>query len=271
MAITRTPIHDDDGSGTTGTIIDNAWKQELYGQIDAFGLGGAAAEVLTVAAAGAIALSAAYLTHVINLTPAAGAIAVTWSGGAGVDGERVILYGRGAGWTTIANGGAISNIATSAPTPIATGGSAIYTRVGGVWVLTAHEQGAPISAPFSAANFTGPGGGWTVQAGDVAGLAYILRGRAISVYYTLATTSVTAGTTSLNIGNGAYGGFTSGPGLYVVNPMGLCNDAGVPAFGAYAAVAASAASVQLYRPSNAPWSAATDSTYTYGQITFPVG
>ena len=33
--ITRTPIHDDDGTGTTGTIIDNAWKQELYNQIDA--------------------------------------------------------------------------------------------------------------------------------------------------------------------------------------------------------------------------------------------
>jgi len=35
MAITRTPMVDDDGSGTTGTIINNAWKQELYGQIDA--------------------------------------------------------------------------------------------------------------------------------------------------------------------------------------------------------------------------------------------
>jgi hypothetical protein len=35
MAITRTPIVDDDGSGTTGTVIDNAWKQELYNQIDA--------------------------------------------------------------------------------------------------------------------------------------------------------------------------------------------------------------------------------------------
>ena len=35
MAITRTPIHDDDGSGTTGTILDNAWKQEFYNQIDA--------------------------------------------------------------------------------------------------------------------------------------------------------------------------------------------------------------------------------------------
>lgn len=36
MAITRTPIIDDNGTGTTGTIINNAWKQELYNQIDAF-------------------------------------------------------------------------------------------------------------------------------------------------------------------------------------------------------------------------------------------
>jgi hypothetical protein len=35
MPITRTPMVDDDGSGTTGTIINNAWKQEFYGQIDA--------------------------------------------------------------------------------------------------------------------------------------------------------------------------------------------------------------------------------------------
>jgi len=35
MPITRTPIVDDDGSGTTGTVINNAWKQELYTQIDA--------------------------------------------------------------------------------------------------------------------------------------------------------------------------------------------------------------------------------------------
>jgi hypothetical protein len=35
MAITRTAMIEDDGSGTTGTILNNAWKQELYGQIDA--------------------------------------------------------------------------------------------------------------------------------------------------------------------------------------------------------------------------------------------
>ena len=35
MPITRTSMMDDDGSGTTGTILNNAWKQELYNQIDA--------------------------------------------------------------------------------------------------------------------------------------------------------------------------------------------------------------------------------------------
>ena len=34
MPITRTPIIDDDGTGTTGTVLDNAWKQQLYDQID---------------------------------------------------------------------------------------------------------------------------------------------------------------------------------------------------------------------------------------------
>lgn len=34
MPITRTPMVDDDGSGTTGTILNNAWKQEFYNQID---------------------------------------------------------------------------------------------------------------------------------------------------------------------------------------------------------------------------------------------
>lgn len=39
--IIRTPIHDDDGSGHTGTIINNAWKTELYNQIDGYVRGNA--------------------------------------------------------------------------------------------------------------------------------------------------------------------------------------------------------------------------------------
>lgn len=43
MAIVRTPMIDDDGSGTTGTIINNQWKVELYDQIDAALAGAVAA------------------------------------------------------------------------------------------------------------------------------------------------------------------------------------------------------------------------------------
>jgi hypothetical protein len=35
MTIARTPLVDDDGSGTTGTILNNAWQTRLYDQIDA--------------------------------------------------------------------------------------------------------------------------------------------------------------------------------------------------------------------------------------------
>jgi hypothetical protein len=35
MPITRTPMIDDDGSGKTGTVVNNSWKVELYDQIDA--------------------------------------------------------------------------------------------------------------------------------------------------------------------------------------------------------------------------------------------
>lgn len=57
MAITRTAIVDDNGTGTTGTPIDNAWKTELYNQIDAmfssfgshdFVAGGTGANLLAV-------------------------------------------------------------------------------------------------------------------------------------------------------------------------------------------------------------------------------
>jgi hypothetical protein len=41
--ITRTPIIDDNGTLTTGTPIDNAFKQELYDQIDALSASLAAA------------------------------------------------------------------------------------------------------------------------------------------------------------------------------------------------------------------------------------
>ena len=34
MPITRTVMVDDDGTGTTGTVLNNAWLQTIYNQID---------------------------------------------------------------------------------------------------------------------------------------------------------------------------------------------------------------------------------------------
>ena len=64
MGIQRTAMVDDDGTGTTGTILNNAWKQELYGQIDSYVQGAWNAKTFnagdwTVSAGGTITLSAA--------------------------------------------------------------------------------------------------------------------------------------------------------------------------------------------------------------------
>jgi len=72
MPITRTPIIDDDGSGQTGTVLDNAWKQELYGQIDA--LGGQA--ISTLAIGSPITVPVAGI--MANLDPPGSAAKIVW-------------------------------------------------------------------------------------------------------------------------------------------------------------------------------------------------
>jgi len=69
MPITRTVMVDDDGSGTTGTILNNAWLQTIYNQID--GAAGAWTDVAFDAA---------------NYTAAAG----TWTVAAGF--QSVLRY-----------------------------------------------------------------------------------------------------------------------------------------------------------------------------------
>jgi hypothetical protein len=60
MPITRTPIIDDSGSGQDGTVLDNAWKQELYDQIDGIGAAQAYTPAWSGSAIGNGALSALY-------------------------------------------------------------------------------------------------------------------------------------------------------------------------------------------------------------------
>jgi hypothetical protein len=66
MAITRTAMIDDDGSGTTGTIINNAWKTELYNQIDSVVAGASGAWVDVVFNAGYFTTPTAGATWVVS-------------------------------------------------------------------------------------------------------------------------------------------------------------------------------------------------------------
>lgn len=272
MPITRTPIINDDLSGTTGTILDNAWKQELYNQIDAFvGVVGGV-EVLTVTAAGAVALNPAAGVHIVYCAMTGAAFnALTFTGGSAAQNERLLVMNAkppaSTGVVTIAHAaGVLNNIATSAPTPIAPGGSATYVRIAGQWFLTAHEQGAWITPPYSAANFTASGGTWTVEPGDVAAMQYKLSGLSLLINFVLSTTTVTAGTAYLQILNGAWGGFTIAAGAQVASPTLF-----TPEPGSYVLAAGSTPTfVYLFRFSNVAYAAATNSLSQYGQMTIPV-
>jgi hypothetical protein len=80
--ITRTPMIDDDGSGLTGTIIDNPWKTELYNQIDGMA---ATLDANTNANTSAIAATGIQLLRGNN-----GAYAGT---GAGVNLDQCVISG----------------------------------------------------------------------------------------------------------------------------------------------------------------------------------
>ena len=105
-------------------------------------------------------------------------------------------------------GNKFKNIATSAATPIAPTGALTYQHDGTEWQLDAHEQGALITAPFSAGDYTPDGGTWTVEAGDVLSMGYKLDGRRIHIFVDIGTTTVSGTLQHLRIGAAAWGGFT---------------------------------------------------------------
>jgi hypothetical protein len=123
------------------------------------------------------------------------------------------------------------NYATSASTSLAAGvGTAQYVYDGTTarWRLVAHEQGAPITATYSALNFTASAGTWTVDSGDITTLTYLLRGRELTVRFRIENTDVSATPTDLLIGTAAWGGFTAAK--TTKSPAWL-DDAGTPAIG----------------------------------------
>lgn len=106
-------------------------------------------------------------------------------------------------------GNKFENMATSAATPVAAGGSITYRHDGDQWHIFNHEQGAWITTAFSAGNFTADSGSWTVESGDVVALQYRLVGRALFVFVCINTSTVASGPpTYLRMAKATYGNFT---------------------------------------------------------------
>lgn len=191
-------------------------------------------------------------------------------------GQQIIILNVGSSLVLLAhqNAGSIAsnrlnNLATSAATPLAAGGSAVYEydATSSFWRLIAHDQGAWITPTFAAGNYTANGAmTWTLQSTDVGTMMYKLYGNTMVVLFSLNTTTV-GGTVNntLLIGNANYGGFSCAANVTVnpvltfdnnVRSVGLCQPSGT------------SIPIQLIGQGN--FTLATNTTSIYGQVTFPV-
>jgi hypothetical protein len=294
--ITRTALTDDSGLGTDGTILNNAWKTELYDQIDAalddfdddvdaaiaaavatsdaavrtvakggtgvatlaahgllIGNGtnavavsgaGTAGQVLTSNGASADPTFQGQTTMVASTATGAqnnwapGLVANTmilWSGASaatitgmagGVAGQHVTIKNTGSAVISFSHnsgssaaGNKLSNMVTSADTPVAANGyiTFVYDATATLWRVVNHNQGSFITPTFAAGNFTATGSmTWTVDSGDVSACRYLLSGKTLIFSFTILTSTLGGTTnTTARIGNGAFGGFTLDSAIFL--------------------------------------------------------
>ena len=119
---------------------------------------------------------------------------------------------------------------------------------------------------FAAGDYTASGSmTWTLQAGDVISMAYIIKGKMMTVAFSLTTTTV-GGTLSTDL-------LIAIPASKVatkrmLNPVYII-DNGTRTTG-YALVNNSGTTIIINRSDLANWTASTNNTDVYGQITFEI-
>jgi len=227
MAITRTAWIDDDGTGTTGTVINNAEKTLLYDQIDA-----------------ALTPSENYDSYINVATTGiqdgwnpggTGHTYVEWNGTADLTlnsmadvaraGRRVTVRNNGGGgfifvksYTAVPSTPGRFVNTTNHITPIGVLGSATWLADGVYWRLVSHEQGSWITPAFNAANFSAIGSmTWTVAAGGVTICRYRLAGRTLTWNYYIQGTAAGTASNNLVVTAGAWGGYSQASGVIAPN------------------------------------------------------
>jgi hypothetical protein len=169
------------------------------------------------------------------------------------------------------------NSATSGTTPISTGGWAEYTYhdLGGgtgSWVMTGHEPGQWIAAPYNAVYFSGSGSmTWAVSAGNMSTFRYRLQAKTLSIVVDIQGTTI-GGTpsTDLLLSNNLYGGFTGGPGPTMYGGrVGRSTDGGGAVVESTFVLGSSAATIRIVKTSFAAWTAGANASVS-GFSTFEV-
>lgn len=211
MSIPRTGtgglLTDDDGTGTTGSILNNAERQALLDLIESrwtrqtITLTGTQNNLSITASsleADLILMNNATDTTITGIVAPAsparpGKVLAIRSIGAG----NVYLSHQSAS-STAAN--RLINFATSSTTPIAAGvGYAVYQYDDNAsrWVLRSHHQGAWIA--FVPAG-TAATGSWTIDnPGDVSAARYWLKDRTLQINFAVSTTTTSNATATVSL------------------------------------------------------------------------
>ena len=278
MAITRSSETDDDGTGTTGDIIDNAWKTSLYNELD-----GRWSELVTTSTGTQNNFSITSASIEADVLICNNASLLTLNGIAlpaspAKPGKRLTIYSVGAGQVDLAN----QNASSTAANRIITGVTGTISLAAGVgravliyddnadrWRVINHHQGAMITRTFAAGNYTGSGSMTvTVASGDVTTDAYYLNGRMLTVMIEVGTFT-TGGTPAAEVRVAVPGSFTVAKSTR--NACTVQNNGGGLDEG-WLTVTAAGTTIAGFRGNNytTTWANGTDNNDLRGQITFEV-
>jgi hypothetical protein len=120
---------------------------------------------------------------------------------------------------------------------------------------------------YSGLNFTGNNSmTWTVASGDIDTYAYTLVGKTMTVSFYINTSTV-GGTPSTDLLIAIPGGLLAAK--KALNPV-VINDNGGGIAGGYAQVTVGGSTIGISKLAGGNWTAATNTTYVFGQITFEV-
>jgi len=282
MAINRAPFNalvDDDGSNLLGTPWNKAAiAGVILDPVDAaLGASSSRATVIAAGVTGTLhdwAMPGRTANTILEWT---GAGQVYFTGiAAGVMGDvltfknmsptQVMYFGH---QTSSAAANQFFLLVGSAATPVAPYGWMSVYYNGTKWILVDYDQGSPITAAYSQAYFHSGAGVWTVDAGDMQALNFVLRGRTLTVSFSIAASSLSVSNNLLLILNTGWGNF-----LASSQKVAWCfaQDNGTTENGMcqVAPAAYGTDRIAIFRAATLPWAVQTNALGCYATIEFGV-